>query len=206
MPGFQRITVASTASGPDDVRGLGREVGRGALILAAPTGEAKAVAETIVQAVSGDARPEVLLAPVRFPDADRGRRLDALVREHALRDRFRDLVVVADPATVTLLLRVLAPGQLASGGPVTVVGLPRADPPVSLARVAVLGGVVGVLSAGLQGLLPLFAPPLATAVVGLLLLALPSRRRTAREVLLAAALGAVVFVMIVAGSTRFPAA
>lgn len=37
-------------------------------------------------------RPEVLLAPVRFPDADRGHRLDDLVRVHASRDRFRDVV------------------------------------------------------------------------------------------------------------------
>ncbi|NYG55363.1 hypothetical protein [Nocardioides perillae] len=206
MPGFQRIHVVSTAAGPDDVRVLGREVGRGALVLTAPTGEAKAVARGITEAVAGEARPEVPLAPVRFPDAGRGDRLDALVREHALRDRFRDVVVVADQATLTLLLRALAPDQLADGGPVTVVGLPRADPPVSLRRVAVLGGVVGVLSAGLQGLAPLFALPLATAAVGLVLLAVPSRRHTGREVLLAAALGAVVFVMIVAGSRRFPAA
>lgn len=206
MPGFQRIVVVSTASGPDDVRALGREVGRGALVLTAPTGEAKAVAEGVVQAVAGEVRPEVPLAPVRFPDAGRGDRLDALVREHAVRDRFRDVVVVADQATLTLLLRALAPDQLADGGPVTVVGLPRADPPVSLRRVAVLGVVVGVLSAGLQGRVPLFSLPLTTALVGSLLLAVPSRRRLAREVLLAAALGAVVFTMIVAGSTRFPAA
>lgn len=205
MPGYQCITVVSTTAGPDDLRGLGRDVDRGALVLSAPTGEAKSVAELVVRAVAGDVRPEVLLAPVRFPDADRGHRLDALVREHALRDRFRDLVVVADPATITLLLRVLAPAQLAGGGPVTVVGLPRADPPLSLLRVAILGGIVGVLSAVLNEVLPLLALPLATAVVGLLLLTMPSRRRTGREVLLGAALGGVVFLMIVAGSTRFPA-
>ncbi len=200
MSGYQRIAVVSTASGSPDLRALGREVARGALVLTAPTGEAKAVA----QAVSGDVRPEILLAPVRFPDADRGHRLDALVREHALRDRFRDVVVVADPATVTLLLRALAPGQLASGGAVSVVALPRADPPVSPLRVALLGGVLGALSVVLDGLLPLFVPPLAVGVCGLLLLAVPSQRRTGREALLAAGIGALVVVMIVAGSTRFP--
>lgn len=198
--GFQRIAVVSTASGPSDLRALGRKVAQGALVLTAPTGEAKVVAE----AVSGQVRPEILLAPVRFPDADRGHRLDALVREHALRDRFRDLVVVADPATVTLLLRVLAPAQLASGGPVAVVGLPRADPPVSLLRVALLGGVMGVVASLLDGLLPLLALPVGAALCGLLLLAVPAQRRTAREVLLAAGIGTLVLLMIVAGSTRFP--
>ena len=62
------------------------------------------------------------LAPVRFPDVDRGHRLDEVVRRHAVEDRYRDLVVVADQATLTLLLRVLAPDQLPEGGPVTEVG------------------------------------------------------------------------------------
>ncbi|HWJ10704.1 MAG TPA: hypothetical protein VNS46_15100, partial [Nocardioides sp.] len=158
----------------------------------------------VVEQVGGEVRPEVLLALVRSPDADRGHRLDALVREHALRDRFRDVVVVADPATVTLLLRVLAPSQLSEGGPVTVVGLPRAEPPASLPRVALLGVVLGLLSAVLDGLLPLFALPLAAAAAGLLLLAAPPLRRTAREVLLAAAVSTVVVMVVVAGSTRFP--
>lgn len=204
MAGFQRIAVVSTASGPHDLRALGRDLGRGALVLTAPTSEARPATEAIAEAVSGDRQPEILLAPVRFPDADRGHRLDALVREHALRDRFRDVVVVADAATVTLLLRVLAPDQLADGGPVTVVGLPRADPPVSPLRVALVGLALGMLSALLDGPLPLFTVPLLAAVVGLVLLALPSQRRTGREALLAAMIGAVVFLMIVAGSTRFP--
>ena len=203
MAGYQRIAVVSTASGPADLRALGRELGRGPLVLSAPTGEAKAVVEAVAEAVSGDVRPEILLAPVRFPDAERGHRLDVLVREHALRDRFRDVVVVADPATVTLLLRVLAPNQLASGGPVTVVGLPRADPPVSPLRVALLGGVLGAFSALLEGPL-LFLVPAVVGLGGLLLLAVPSQRRTGREALLAAGVGALVVVVIVAGSTRFP--
>lgn len=205
MPGYQRIVVVSTTAVADDLRGPGREVGRGALVLTAPTGEAKPVAEAVVRAVSGEVRPEVLLAPVRFPDADRGHRLDALVREQALRDRLRDVVVVADPATLTLLLRVLAPGQLVEGGPVTVVGLRRADPPVSPVRVGLLGVALGVLAASLDGLLPLFALPAAAAVAGALLLAAPTLRRVAREVLLMAAVGSLVVTMIVAGSTRFPA-
>lgn len=173
-------------------------------MLTAPTGEAKSATEAVVRATSGEVRPEVLLAPARFPAADRGHRLDALVREHALQDRFRDVVVVADAATVTLLLRVLAPDQLTGAGPVTVVGLRRADPPVSPLRVALLGGGLGMLSALLDGLLPTFALPLLTAVIGLVLLALPAQRRAGREALLAAMIGAIVFVMIVAGSTRFP--
>lgn len=204
MPGYQRIAVVSSRAVAGDLRSLGRDVHRGALVLTAPTAEAKSAAEAVVQAISGEARPELLLAPVRFPEADRGHRLDTLVREHALRDRSRDVVVVADPATVTLLLRVLAPDQLAGTGPVTVVGLRRSDPPVSPLRVALLGGGLGMLSALLDGPLPLFALPLVTAVVGLVLMALPSQRRTGREALLAALIGASVFLMIVAGSTRFP--
>ena len=67
----------------------------------------------------------MLLAPVRFPDVDRGHHLDQLVRRHAVEDRFRDVVVVTDAATVTLLLRALAPDQLPMAGAVTEVGLPR---------------------------------------------------------------------------------
>jgi len=204
VPGSQRITVVSTSAGPGDLGNLRRRVDRGALVLTAPTGEAKVLAETAVRAVSGDVRPEVELAPVRFPDVDRGHRLDALVRGHALVDRFRDVVVVADPATVTLLLRVLAPDQLASGGPVTVVGLPRADPPASLGRVAAVGSVLGLLAVALQALLPVLLLPLGAGAAGLGLLAVPSRRRTGRELLLAALVALVVVVMVVASSRRFP--
>lgn len=204
MRGYQCIVVVSTSAVADDLRRLRRDVGRGALVLTAPTGEARPVAQSAVEVLSAEVQPEVLLAPVRFPAADRGHLLDALVREHALRDRFRDVVVVADPATAVLLLRVLAPDQLAAGGPVTVVGLRRSDPPASLPRVALLGGVLGVLSASLDGLLPLFALPAVAAVAGLVLLPAPPLRRAARELLLAAAVGSFVVTMIVAGSTRFP--
>ncbi|WP_370246835.1 hypothetical protein [Nocardioides sp.] len=205
MADSQRITVVSAVAGPEDVGRLRRCADRGALVLTAPTAEAKGVAESAARAVAGSVKPELELAPVRFPDVDRGHRLDALVREHALVDRFRDVVVVADPATVTLLLRVLAPNQLASGGPVTVVGLPRAEPPISFGRALGLGGGIGVLSVVLQLVVPILVLPIGAAVAGVSLLAVPSRRRTGRELLLAAVVGLFVLIMLVASSRRFPA-
>ena len=200
MPGLQRILVVSTSATPADIDRLRDLLGRGPLVLTAPTGEAKQV----VTAIDAEPQPDVLLAPVRFPDADRGERLDRLVRSHALTDRFRDVVVVVDPATATLLLRVLAPDQLPAGGAVTVVGLPRGDRPASVRR-ALLGGVLLGVVSGLAE--PLYlALPGAVALVGLVLVLVGSWRHVGRELLLAAAVGVVVVLASFVGSTRFPGA
>ena len=150
MTDFQRIFVVGTQIGDDDVAALRKRLGKVVTVLVAPTGDAKRV----VQVLGHEATPDVMLAPERFPGVDRGHRLDELVRRHALADRQRDVVVVADPATVTLLLRVMAPGQLPERGPVTVVSLPRAATPVSLVHVA----AGGVLLAALTGLLATVLP------------------------------------------------
>jgi hypothetical protein len=197
----QRILVVSTTASADDVRRLRDDLRADPVVLSAPTADAKQV----VTALAVEPLPEVLLAPVRFPDADRGHRLDALVRDHALRDRFRDVVVVADPATTTLLLRVLAPDQLATGGAVTVVGLPRADRPVDLRRAVAVGVLVGVAA--------LFAPsgallalPVVVAAVGLGLLLIGSWRHHGRGLLVSAGTALVLVFLSVAGSARFPGA
>ena len=135
MTDFQRIFVVGAQAGADEVARLRSSLRSGATVLTAPTAEARRV----VEGLGVDPVPDVLLAPVRFPDVDRGHRLDELVRRHALRDRFRDVVVVTDPATVTLLLRALAPDQLPMAGAVTEVGLPRGPRPVPLVQAA-LGG------------------------------------------------------------------
>jgi hypothetical protein len=200
VPGRQRIFVVSVTAGEADLHRLRGGLGTDVVLLAAPTPEASRV----VGDLGIEPQVEDLLAPVSSPAPDRGHRLDALVRAHALRDRFRDVIVVTDPATAILLLRALAPDQLATGGPVTVVGLPRADRPVDVRR-AVVGGIAVALVAALGPWeLPSLALPIALAGVGLALLLVPPWRRFGREALLAAAvaLGAVVFGITSSG--RFP--
>ena len=200
MPGLQRILVVSTTASAADVDRVRDTLGKEPLVLSAPTGEA----ERVVTALDADPQPEVLLAPVRFPDADRGERLDGLVRSHALADRFRDVVVVVDPATATLLLRVLAPDQLPTGGAVTVVGLPRGDRPASVRRALVGGVLLGVVS-GLAE--PLYlALPGAVALAGLVLVLVGPWRHVGRELLLAAAVALAVVLASFVASTRFPGA
>lgn len=192
--------MVSTTADEADLRRLRDDVGREPVLLTAPTAEAKRV----VSALGVEPRVEVLLAPATFPPADRGHRLDELVRHHALRDRFRDVVVVTDPASATLLLRVLAPDQLATGGAVTVVGLPRGDRPVAVKR-AVAGGVVlGVVAGVVEPQSAVLALPAAVAVVGLGMLLITSWRHLGRELLLAAGIAVAVLLVVVAGSARFP--
>lgn len=192
--------MVSTTADEAELRRVRDDLGRDPVVLAAPTAEAKRV----VGVLGGEPHVEVLLAPVSFPPADRGHRLDELVRRHALRDRFRDVVVVADPATSTLLLRVLAPDQLATEGAVTVVGLPREDRPVAVRR-AVAGGVVlGVVAGVAEPRATVLTLPAAVAVVGLGLLLVQSWRHLGRELLLAAGIAVAVLLVVVAGSARFP--
>ena len=200
MAGRQRILVVSVTAGDDDVRRLRDGLGRDPLVLTAPTAEAARV----VRALAAEPRAELLLAPVRFPEADRGDRLDALVRGHALQDRFRDVVVVTDPASATLLLRVLAPDQLPTGGAVTVVGLPRGDRPVDVRRAAVGGVLLGLVAAAAGGSAPIVVLPGAVALAGLVLLLVPAARHVGRELLVAAAVAVAAVFLVVAGSARFP--
>lgn len=200
VPGRQPIFVVSTTADEAALQRVRDDLGRDPVVLTAPTAEAKRV----VSALGVEPRVEVLLAPASFPPADRGHRLDELVRRHALRDRFRDVVVVTDPATATLLLRVLAPDQLATGGAVTVVGLPRGDRPVVVSR-AVAGGVaLGVVTGVAEQQAAVLALPVAVAVVGLGVLLVPPWRHVGRELLLAAGIAVAVLLVVVAGSARFP--
>ena len=190
------VTTADAAA----LRRLRDALGRSVLVLAPPTADA----ERVVRGLGRERRTEALLAPVRFPDADRGHGLDALVRRHAMADRYRDVVVVTDPASATLLLRVVAPGQLAEGGAVTVVGLPRGDRPVSVRRALGAALVLGVAAAAVEPLT--LGIPAAAAAVGLVLLLLPPARHLGRELLLASAVALVVALVVIAGSARFPGA
>lgn len=200
MPDHQRIHVVSDAAGEADLRRVLDELGRDPVVLTAPTAEAA----RLVRVLGVEPQAEVLLAPVRFPQADRGHRLDELVRRHALHDRFRDVVVVTDAATSTLLLRVLAPDQLPTEGPVTVVGLVRGDRPVDVRRGVFTGLALGVTAGLVESLVPLLALPVAAALVGLALLLVQPWRHLGRELLLAAAIALVVVLVVVAGSARFP--
>jgi hypothetical protein len=137
---------------------------------------------------------------------DRGHRLDEVVRRHAVADRFRDVVVVADPSTITLLLRVLAADQLPTSGPVTEVLLPRGPRPVPLGRAAAAGVVLALLVFLLSAVVPVWALPALAAVVGLVLLALPGRRWLGLSVLIAVAVALGVSLLAIAGSARFPGA
>ena len=197
---YQRIFVVSTQAGAPDVARVRKALGHEAIVLTAPTGEAKHV----VEGLGREPVPEVLLAPVKFPDVDRGHRLDEVVRRHAVADRFRDVVVVADPATVTLLLRVLAPDQLPAAGPVTEVGLPRGSRPVPLGR-AVVGGVALAVATGLLvDAIPFWVLPALVVVAGVALLLVPRWRYVGHALLIATGVAVLVSLLAIAGSSRFP--
>ncbi|MDR7252207.1 hypothetical protein J2X46_001183 [Nocardioides sp. BE266] len=202
MGDLQRIFVVSAPAGTAEVAALRKRLGQQATVLAAPTAEAKRV----VEGLGREPTPDVLLAPVRFPDVDRGHRLDDLVRRHAVADRWRDVVVVADPATVTLLLRVLAPDQLPAAGPVTEVGLPRGTRPVPLPRAVAGGAGLAVVSGLLASVVPVWVLPLLAVVAGLALLVVPSRRHVGESLLIAVAVAVLVTLLAIAGSSRFPGA
>lgn len=200
MTDYQRIVVVTTQAGAAEVARVRARLASSARVLTAPTAEGKRV----VEGLGREAVPEVLLAPVRFPGVDRGHLLDALVRRHAVEDRYRDVVVVADPATVTLLLRVLAPDQLAAAGPVTEVGLPRAGRPVPLGRAAAGGVGLAVVVGLLAGLVPVWVLPALVVLTGLALLVVPGRRHIGYSLLIATAVAAVFSLFAIAGSSRFP--
>ncbi len=200
VPGRQRILVLSTTADEAELVRMRRGLGRNPLVLTAPTAEAKRV----VSALRVEPQVEVLLAPVSYPQSSRGHDLDALVRRHALPDRFRDVVVVTDPASATLLLRALAPDQLPMSGPATEVGLPRGDRQVVVRRAVVSGLVLGVVSGAAESLGPILTLPGIVALAGLVLLVVPSLRHFGREMLIAAAIAVVVLFAAVAGSARFP--
>lgn len=199
---YQRIHVVTTQAGTTEVDRLRASLGSSAIVLTAPTAEARRV----VVGLRREAHPDVLLAPVRFPDVDRGHRLDGLVRRHAVEDRFRDVVVVADPATVTLLLRVLAPDQLPSAGPVIEVGLPRGPRPVPLGRAAIGGAGLAFVALVLSTVVPVWLLPALVALAGLVLLVVPGRRHLGQALLIAVGASLVVGVLAIAGSDRFPGA
>ena len=200
MTDYQRIFVVGTQAGADEVARLRSSLGRAAVVLTAPTAEAKRV----VTGLGVEPVPDALLAPVRFPGVDRGHRLDELVRRHAVADRFRDVVVVTDPATVTLLLRALAPDQLPMGGAVTEVGLPRGARPVPLLQAALGGGVLAFVAVLAANVIAIWALPLLVVVAGLALLLVPRRRHIGEALLIAVAVSVAVSLLSIAGSSRFP--
>jgi hypothetical protein len=199
VPGRQRIVVVSDTVAEAELLKLRDGLGRDPVVLVAPT----AAAARAVRVLGVEPQAELLLAPVKSPLADRGHRLDELVRRAALQDRFREVVVVTDPATSTLLLRSLAPDQLSTGGAVTVVGLARGDRPVVVRRALVVGFVLGVAASAAGPLAVVLGLPGGAAAAGLALLLVPRWRHLGRELLLAAAVALTTFFAVVAGSARF---
>lgn len=200
MTDFQRIFVVGAQAGADEVSRLRTSLRSGATVLTAPTAEARRV----VEGLGAEPVPDALLAPVRFPDVERGHRLDELVRRHALRDRFRDVVVVTDPATVTLLLRALAPDQLPMAGAVTEVGLPRGPRPVPLLQAALGGAGLAFVAVLAANVVPIWVLPLIVVVAGALLLLVPRLRHLGEALLISVAVSVGVSLLAIAGSSRFP--
>lgn len=200
MPDRQRIFVVSTSADQAELRRLRSDLGRDHVVLVAPTAEAKAA----MGVLGVEPRVETLLAPVRFPAADRGHQLDDLVRRAALEDRWRDVVVVTDAATSTLVRRVLAPDQLPPSGAVTLVGLPRGDRPVAVRRGLALGLVLGVAASVAESLALTLVLLALVAVTGLVLSSAASWRHLGRELVLAASAAVVVALVVVASAARFP--
>ncbi|MCF6376367.1 hypothetical protein L2K70_01990 [Nocardioides KLBMP 9356] len=200
MTEYQRIFVVGDRAAADEVAHLRSSLGRSVVVLTAPTAEAKRV----VTGLQVEPVADVLLAPVRFPGVDRGHRLDELVRQHAVADRFRDVVVVADAATVTLLLRTLAPDQLPMAGAVTEVLLPRGSRPVPLLQAAIGGGVLALVAVIGSGVVPIWVLPLLVLLAGLVLLLVPGRRHLGEALLISVAVAVAVSLLSIAGSSRFP--
>ena len=194
--------MVSTLAGEPELAHVRGVLERDPVVLTAPTPDAARV----VQVLEVAPRAETLLTPTSHPRADRAHQLDALVRRYALDDRFRDVVVVSDAATSTLLLRTLAPDQLPSGGAVTVVGLPRGERPIAVRRAVIAGVVLGLAASVLGPLAPLPVLPGTVALVGLALLAAGPWRHLGRELLLVSAIAVAVVLAVVAGSARFPGA
>lgn len=200
MKDYQRIFVVGAQASDDEVARLRASMGRSVVVLTAPTAEAKRV----VTGLGVEPVPDALLAPVRFPDVDRGHRLDQLVRRHAVEDRFRDVVVVTDAATVTLLLRALAPDQLPMSGAVTEVGLPRGARPVPLVQAALGGAGLAFVSVLAANAMPFWVLPLLVILAGLVLLLVPRHRHLGEALLISVAVAVAVSLLSVAGSSRFP--
>jgi hypothetical protein len=175
------------------------------MVLAAPDPAAQALAATTgLPTVTSQ---ELADAGPGSADEERVRRLETLVRGHAVSDRFRDLVVVADAETVRAVATGLGalPGASTSPGEVVVVGLPRGARPVRTGPVLVGAGLLGLVTLLTLGrLYPLLIPGVA-AGVGVLLLPWPGSRHLGRTLLAQAGLAAVVVFVVVAGSGRFPA-
>lgn len=200
VPGRQRIFVVSTTAAETELLRIREDLGRDPVVLTAPTSEAKRVVGTL----GVDTQAEMLLTPVSAPRADRGHHLDSLVRRYALPDRFRDVVVIADSSTSTLLVQSLAPDQPLSGGAVTVVGLPRGDRPTAGRRAAACGLVLGVAAGAAESLMPILTLPSVVASGGLALLLARSWRHLGRELILAAAVALATVLLVAASSARFP--
>ncbi len=198
---LQRIFVVPTQTpGP----GLAR-VPRGALVLVAP-GEA---AEALAAGWGAEPEVQVELGPSSAGHDERRYELDALVRRHALGDRWRDVVVVADHDTVDLVVTGLCdlpgaePGTRSRDG-VTVVGLPRSTRSVPLWSV-VIGGIVlaAVVAIGADRIYPLLIPA-ATAVIGVVLLPAPRTRHHGYAALVIAGTGLVGGLLLLSSTARFP--
>lgn len=201
---LQRVMLLPGATGGD---GAGRPaVPRSALVLTAPDAAARARAVSL-------GRPVVVsqeLAEGRPGEssAERAHRLDTLVRSHAVSDRWRDLVVVADPDTlrdVATGLCSLPDATMWSGAAeVVTVGLPRGTRPVRVLPTLVGALVVALLALPLLGRFhPLLLPGLV-AVGGVALLPWAVTRHAARTLLAVAGLATLVVFLGVAGAGRFP--
>lgn len=178
---------------------------RRTLVLVAPGDDAKALA------ASWGVTPEVEveLGPSPAGRDERRRELDTLVRRHALGDRWRDIVVVADRDTVDLVVTGLCdlPGA-ESGSPsregVTIVGLPRSTRSVPLWSVVLAGILLAAVVAITAGRLYPLVLPAILAAVGVLLLPAPRTRHHGYAALVIAGVGTIGGLLIVSSLARFP--
>lgn len=200
----QRVVLIATTTPAAQVR---PRLGRRPLVLCAPTPEAKRiVAGLAVRAPGLEATPEVLLTPVTTSGPQRGHDLEALVRRHALADRYRDVVVVADPGTTALVARGLT-GHRGPTAPMTVVGLPRGGRPFATPwwAVCAAGFLLAVVAGLLVPRLHLLAVPALVAAVGVGLVPSGRTRPLGLAVLAAAGVALVLVLLGVSSARRFPA-
>lgn len=154
---------------------------------------------------------------LREPDAGEdldvaAHRMETALRTRALDHRYDDLVVVVGPAALRLLISALGGvhrdtvGSAALGpGATTVVGLPRAPRTIGLAPVGIVAVLLAIVDNSLWGAIGV--PFLATGVVLVAAGGLSVSWRTrpyALALLKAAAIGALILILVLSSSRRFP--
>ena len=200
MTDYQRIFVVGAQAGADEVARLRSSLGSDVVVLTAPTVEAKRVVTA-----SGSSRcPTCCSRRSGSPTSTAGTASTSWSAAMRCEDRFRDVVVVTDPATVTLLLRALAPTSCRWPAPSRRSACRAARVPYRWCRRRWAAACSPSWRCSPPNVIPIWVLPLLVVVAGLVLLLVPRRRHLGEALLIAVAVAAAVSLLSIAGSSRFP--